>query len=188
VHKQASTYITEIAGQRKRLRSDMPDATFCTWHAKTLVILEYIHEIAPLKQRFVDVGRSDDSVADKVEQVRGILLAVVEIINSPLFGTGMMPASTLPNTGDAVFAPNITLTNTQTLTQSIGVNLETLLQRVDEVQGISGENKEAAKSIVRNIWDYITSGAKDSVKFMDFAARLAVLGFKWREILSGLQF
>ena len=166
----------------------MPDATFCTWHAETLTILEYVPEIDHLKQRFIDVGRSNDSVVDKVQNVRGILSSVVKRINSPLFGTGVGTASTLPKTGGAVFAPTVTQTNVQTLTQSIGVNLEMLLQRVDEVQGISDENKEEAKSVVRSIWGHIMSGTKDSAKFIDFAVKLAALGYKWQEILSGLQF
>ncbi len=103
MHKQASTYIAEIAEQRKRLRSDMPDATFCTWHAETLTILEYISEIAPLKQRFINVGGSENSVVDKVNEVREILLSVVNRNNSPLFGTGTVPSSSFPNTGGMVF-------------------------------------------------------------------------------------
>ncbi len=184
MHKQAGTYIAEIAGQRKQLRSDMPGGTFCTWHAETLTILEYIPEIAPLKQRFIDVGRSNDSVVDKVKEVRGILLSVGKRINSPLFGTGIVPASPLPNTGGFVFAQAIT----QTLTQPINVNLDGLLQRVDEVQGISNENKEEARSVVKSVWDHITSGVKDSAKLAEFAAKLATLGFKWQEILNGLPF
>ncbi len=184
VHKQASTYITEIAGQRKRLRNDMSDAVFYTWHAETLTILEYIPEIEPLKQRFIDVGRSNDRVVDKIQDVRVILSSVVKRIHSPLFGTVMVSGSPLPNIGGIVFAP----TMMQTLTQSINVNLDTLLQRVDEVQGISDENKEEARSVVRNIWDHITSGARDSVKFLDLTTRLTMLGFKVGEILSGLQF
>ena len=97
VHKQASTYITEIKGQRLRLRNGMPDATFYTWHAETLTILDYVPEIDPLKQRFIDIGRSNDSVADKVQNVRVILTSVVNRINSSLFGTRMVPASPLPN-------------------------------------------------------------------------------------------
>ncbi len=184
MHKQASTYISEIEGQRKRLRNDMSDATFCTWHAETLTILEYVPEIGHLKQRFIDVGRSTDSVVDKVKEVRGILLSVVKRINSPLFGTGVVTASLLPNAGGFVFAP----TMTQNLTQSVNVNLDGLLQRVDEVQGISSENKEEARLVVKSVWDHITSGVKDSAKLAEFAARLATLGFKWQEILNGLPF
>lgn len=160
----------------------MHDATFCTWHAETLTILEYIPEIEPLKQRFIGVGRSDDSVVDKVQDAREILSSVVKRIQSSLFGTGTVHGSTLPNMGGMVL--NQTLM--QNLTQPINVNLNTLLQRVDDVQGISNENKDKAKLEVKSIWEHITSGARDSAKFIDFAAKLALLGFKWQEILSGL--
>jgi len=182
VHKQASIYITEIKGQMQRLRNAMPDAAFCTWHAETATILDYIPEIAPLKQRFLDVGRSNDSVVDKVKEVRGILLSVVKRINSPLFGTGMAPVSTLSNTGGIVL--NQTLM--QTLTQSINVDLNTLLQSVDDVQGVSDEDKKEAKSLVTKIWESIKSGARDSAVFLDLATRLALLGFNVQQILSGL--
>jgi len=182
VHRQASTYLPEITGQSKRLRSDMPDATFCTWHAETLTILEYIPEIAPLKQRFIDVGRSNNSIVDKVKEVRGILLSVVKRINSPLFGTGMVTASPLPNTGGIVFAPTVM----QNLTQSINVTLDTLLKRVDETEGVPDDRKEEAKSLVTKIWEFIRSGARDSAVFWDLTTRLAILGFNVQQILNGL--
>lgn len=182
MHKQASAYITEITGQRKRLRSDMPDATFCTWHAETLTILEYIPEIAPLKQRFIDVGRSNNSIVDKIKEVRGILLSVVKRINSPLFGTGMVTASPLPNTGGFVFAPTVM----QNLTQSINVTLDTLLKRVDETEGVPDDRKEEAKSLVTQIWEFIKSGARDGAAFWDLTTKLAILGFNVQQILNGL--
>ena len=162
----------------------MPDATFCTWHAETLTILEYIPEIAPLKQRFIDVGRSNNSIVDKVKEVRGILLSVVKRINSPLFGTGMVTASPLPNTGGIVFAPTVT----QNLTQSINVTLDTLLKRVDETEGVPDDRKEKAKSLVTKIWEWIRSGARDSAVLWDLTTRLAILGFNVQQILNGLQF
>lgn len=162
----------------------MRETNFCTWHAKTLSVLEYIDEIAPLKQRFVDVGINDDSVEDKVKQVRGILLAVVEIINSPLFGTGKVTTSVLPNIGGVVIAPNIA--PTQILTQSVNVDLATLLKRVDDVEGVSAENKEKAKPLVKSIWEHVKSGASDNAKLIDLTARLGMLGLNAYMILNGL--
>ena len=162
----------------------MPDATFCTWHAETLTILEYIPEIAPLKQRFIDVGRGNDSVVDKVKEVRGIVLSVIKRINSPLFGTGMVTASVLPNTGGFVFAP----TMTQSLTQSVNVNLDTLLKRVDGTEGVPDDCKEEAKSLVTKIWDSVRSGARDNAVLLDLATRLGILGFNVQQLLNGLPF
>lgn len=184
MHKQANTYIAEIKGQRQRLRNDMSKAVFCTWHAETLTILGYIPEIEPLKQRFIDVGRSNDSVADKVKEVRRIISSVVKRINSPLFGTGIVTTNLLPNTGNIVIAP----TMTQNLTQSIDVNLDTLLKRVDETEGVPVDKKEEAKSIVKKIWEFIRSGARDSAVFVDLTTRLAILGFNVQQLLNGLQF
>ncbi len=193
VHKDAGKYRSEIKRQRSRLRIDMQETNFCTWYAKTLTILGWIPEITPLQQNFIDVGRSNVSVADKVKQARGILLAVIEIIDCSLFGTatetkifGTVAETARPVTSfrDIVVAQN--MTNTQTLTQPINVDLDMLLKRVDDAQGISGENKEEAKSIVKTIWNHITSGTMDSLKWLNFATRLANLGFEWQEILSGL--
>ena len=181
VSKQAITLIGEINEQRHRLRNDMSDATFCTWLAETITILEYSPEMVHLKQRLIDVGRSDEEVVDKVKEVRGILSSVVRRINSKLFGTGMVPASSLLNKGDIVV--NQTLINT--LTQSTTVDLNTLLQRVDDTKGISDENKEEAKPLVTKIWEFIKSGAKDSAVFWDLAARLGALGFNVHQILYG---
>lgn len=163
----------------------MPDEFFCTWLAETLTILEYIPEITPLKQRFIDVGRSHNSIADKVKEVRGILLSVVKRINSPLFGTGMMTASPQPNTSGIVFAPTIT----QNLTQSIDVTLDTLLKRVNETEGVTDDRKEQAKPLVTKIWEYVRSGAKDSAALIDLATKMAMLstlGFDIQQLLSGL--
>lgn len=181
MHKEASKYITEIKGQRQRLRNNMPDATFCTWHAETLTILEYIPEIAPLKQRFIDVERSNDSVADKVEEVRGILSSVVRRISSQLFGTGIVPASPLPNTGGIVFAPTIT----QNLLKSIDFNLDTLLERVDQTEGVSEDQKTEAAPLVTKLWDFIRTGSRDNAVYWDLGMKLALLGFNVQHLLSG---
>lgn len=183
-HKDAGNFKSEIERQRSRLRINMKEANFCTWHAKTLTILGWIPEITPLQQNFIDVGRSNVSVADKVKQARGILIAVIEIVDCSLFGA--VTGTTSPVTSFRDIIIDQTMTNTQTLTQPINVELGTLLKRVDDAQGISGENKEEAKSIVKTIWEHIKSGTMDSVKWLNFATKLATLGFDWKEILSGL--
>lgn len=186
MHKLAAEYKAEITKQRQRLRNNMSEAMFKTWHAKTSVILEYIPEIVPLKRRFAEIEVSNESTVDKISQARGILSSIVEIINSPLFGTGKEIASPLPQFGGFSFAQHIM--QTQDLTQSINVDLDTLLRRVDEHVGLTPEDKEEAKSLVRKIWDNIKGGTKDVAPIFDLMARLATLGVNVQQILSGLQF
>lgn len=182
MHKLAVIYITEIKKQRQRLRNSMPDQNFETWRAKTLAIIEYIPEIGPLKQRFIDVGGSNDSVDAKVQQARTILTSIIEIIESPLFGTGKSVAIPLAGGSPFVFSPNMI----QNLTQSINVDLDTLTKRVDAIPSLSVEKKAEAKSLVGKIWEHIMSGTKDAVPLIDLIARLASLGVDVQQILGGL--
>ena len=72
MNKMAPTYISELGRQRTRLKADMTEEAFANWHATTLVKLYYIPEIEPLRQRFVEIGRNNESVNDRVRMVRGI--------------------------------------------------------------------------------------------------------------------
>ncbi|GAG42947.1 unnamed protein product, partial [marine sediment metagenome] len=64
----------------------------------------------------------NESMVDKVSQVRGILSSVAEVINSPLFGTGKEISSPLQQIGGFPFAQYVM--QTQNLTQSINVDLD----------------------------------------------------------------
>ena len=163
----------------------MTEPVFKTWHAKTAVILEYIPEIAPLKKRFAEVEHCNEAMVDKVSQARGVLTSVVEVINGALFGTGKEITSPTSQMAGVSFAPNIT--QTQNLTQSINVDLDILLKRVDEHEGLIPEQKEEAKALVREIWDNIKGGTRDVIKITDLVARLTALGINVQQILSGLQ-
>lgn len=163
----------------------MTESVFKTWHAKTTLILEYIPEIAPLEKRFAEVEHCNEAMVDKVSQVRGILTSIVEVINSALFGTGKEITSPIPQIPGISFAPNIT--QTQNLTQSINVDLDTLLRRVDEHEGLLPEQKEEAKTLVRKIWDNIQGGTRDVIQITDLVARLNALGINVQQILNGLQ-
>ncbi len=50
----------------------MPDATFCTWYAETLTILEYIPEIAPLKTKVFELGNGRYHNLSDLAQAMGI--------------------------------------------------------------------------------------------------------------------
>jgi hypothetical protein len=165
----------------------MAEDIFKNWQARTRVVLDYIPEIDPIKQRFIEVCNSNESIKDKVEQTRELLVSIEEVINSALFGTGSGINPSAAPTPAQSSGMSMIFNQTQNVAQNIGLDLETLLKRLDEVQNLQPEKKEEAKSLVKNIWDYIKSGSEDDAPLLDLAAKLTALGINVGTLLHGLR-
>lgn len=163
----------------------MSEAAFRTWHALTLVVLECVPGVAHLQQRLSEVRNDNIPPQSKVTEARRILTLAVEFIKSPLFG--ISKSVLLPSTQAGGIFMQPQMTQIQNVTQSISPDLNMLLKRVDEQADLLPENKEEAKSLVRKMWEQVTSGPKNIAIITDIAARLAALGVNVQQILSGLQ-
>lgn len=182
----APTYIAQINRQRKRLRNNMSEAAFRTWYALTSVVLECVPGVAHLQHRLSEVRNDNIPPSSKVTEARRILTLAVEFIKSPLFG--ISKSVPIPSTQASGISMQPQMTQIQNVTQSISPDLNTLLKRVDEQADLRPENKEEAKSLVKKMWDQLTTGrAKDIGAVADIVTRLATLGINVQQILSGLQ-
>ena len=114
-----------------------------------------------------------------------ILESALELIESPLFGTGKEPnAALMPiSNSELTFAPRIT--QTHILSQNVMVSLSDLIARVDR-ENVSEENKEEAKSHLREFWGKFKEGIRDFGTITDIASKLAALGISAQNILQGL--
>lgn len=177
-----ATCIAEIKKQRQRLRNDMSEAAFKTWHAQTLVVLEWIPGITHLQRRFSEVLSYAALLENKIRDARQILNSVIQCIQSPLFGASNTVPAPLSQPGGFVIVPQ--MTQVQSVTQSIGLDLEALLNRVDEYPGLSPEDKEEAKSLVRRMCEQLTGRAKDVTIIADIATRLTLLGINIHQLFG----
>lgn len=178
------TYKAEIEKQRQHLRNNMSEAAFRTWHAQTLSVLGHIPGIGPLQDRFSEVMNDNAPFDSKVRELRRVLTAVIQLIESPLFGTSRTVPIPSPQASGVIIMPQ--MTQVQQITQPISLDLDALLSRVDQQSGLSHKNKEMAKSLVRQIWEQLTGRAGDSIKIIDIAMRLANLGINVQQLLGGL--
>jgi hypothetical protein len=163
----------------------MSELAFKTWHAQTLSLLQFIPGITPLLNRFSEIPHNIVTLPTKVKEAREVLTSIVQCINSPLFAVSITATHPLSQSHAIYFAPQ--MTQMQSVIQPITPDLNTLLERLDAYTDLSPENKEAAKGLVRQLWQHIIGRAKDAAPIIDIGVRLASLGVNITQILQGLR-
>ena len=185
MQEPAHIYMDAIKKQRQRLRGNMSQLAFKTWHAQSLSLLQLIPGITPLLNRFAEIPHNIVTLPAKVKEAREVLTSIVQCINSPLFAASITAIHPPSQSHAIYFAPQ--MTQMQNVIQPITPDLSTLLERVDAYTDLPPENKETAKNLVRQLWQHLTSRAKDAAPIIDIGVRLASLGVNITQILHGLQ-